>query len=254
MNYIVGTIDLALITLYLFWAFFAALVLYLVREGMREGYPTRSEVSGREMNGGTFLSMPLPKKFLKRDGSEVLAPRAEAPEAEPKLEPTSRFTGSAMAPTGDPLADAVGPAAYTNRPDVPDMNHEKHVRIAPLSASPDFWLEERDPDPRGWPAICFDGSEAGTVSDVWIDRAEYLVRYIEVTLADGGKVLLPMNLAVINASSEIVQVRSVNAEQFARAPRTKAADQITLLEEDKIQAYFTGGTLYATASRAEPIT
>ena len=34
-----GNVDLAQISLYAFWLFFAGLVIYLQRENMREGYP-----------------------------------------------------------------------------------------------------------------------------------------------------------------------------------------------------------------------
>ncbi len=40
---------------------------------------------------------------------------------------------------------------------------------------------------------------------------------------------------------------------MSRAPGTAKATSITLLEEDKIGAYYAGGTLYATAKRTEPL-
>jgi photosynthetic reaction center H subunit len=36
-------------------------------------------------------------------------------------------------------------------------------------------------------------------------------------------------------------------------PGTKSAEQITILEEEKIMAYYGGGTLYATPDRQEPL-
>jgi photosynthetic reaction center H subunit len=36
-------------------------------------------------------------------------------------------------------------------------------------------------------------------------------------------------------------------------PTTKHPDQVTLLEEEKIMAYYGGGTLYAHPSRKEPL-
>jgi photosynthetic reaction center H subunit len=35
-------------------------------------------------------------------------------------------------------------------------------------------------------------------------------------------------------------------------PQHKAASEITLLEEEKIMAYYGGGTLYADPARSEP--
>jgi photosynthetic reaction center H subunit len=36
-------------------------------------------------------------------------------------------------------------------------------------------------------------------------------------------------------------------------PRTRSDAQITLLEEEKISAYYGAGTLYATPDRQEPL-
>ena len=41
--------------------------------------------------------------------------------------------------------------------------------------------------------------------------------------------------------------------QFAQVPGTRNPDAVTLLEEDKIMAYYGGGVLYATAARQEPL-
>jgi photosynthetic reaction center H subunit len=50
-----------------------------------------------------------------------------------------------------------------------------------------------------------------------------------------------------------VKVKSITADQFTRVPGTRRDDMVTLLEEDKIMAYYAGGHLYARASRAEPL-
>jgi photosynthetic reaction center H subunit len=42
-----------------------------------------------------------------------------------------------------------------------------------------------------------------------------------------------------------VQVRSLNSGHFAGVPQTASMSQITKLEEDKISAYYAGGTLYS---------
>jgi hypothetical protein len=44
-------IDFAQITVYLFWFFFAGLVIYLRREDKREGYPLESDRSGVTVQG-----------------------------------------------------------------------------------------------------------------------------------------------------------------------------------------------------------
>jgi photosynthetic reaction center H subunit len=101
-----------------------------------------------------------------------------------------------------------------------------------------------------------DGKVAGTVRDVWVDRGEVIARYFEVSVpAAGGarNVLLPAGFAKVDGRARQIRVRSLLAGQFASVPTTRSPDQVTLREEDRICAYFAGGTLYATPDRAEPI-
>jgi photosynthetic reaction center H subunit len=48
-------------------------------------------------------------------------------------------------------------------------------------------------------------------------------------------------------------VRSIRGDQFAEVPATRNPDQVTRLEEDRITAYYGGGTLYALPSRLGPL-
>jgi photosynthetic reaction center H subunit len=50
-----------------------------------------------------------------------------------------------------------------------------------------------------------------------------------------------------------IKVHSIRSDQFAAVPRTKSKEQITLLEEDKVGAYYSGGYLYAKQSRMGPV-
>ena len=59
--------DLAQVTLYVFWIFFACLIFYLRREDKREGYPLDSTASGGGVVHG-FPRMPDPKNYLLRTG------------------------------------------------------------------------------------------------------------------------------------------------------------------------------------------
>jgi hypothetical protein len=106
---------------------------------------------------------------------------------------------------------------------------------------------------RGFTVIGCDGQPAGVVDDVWIDRSEYLLRYLQVGVGLTGRpALLPMTMAVVEGGQRRVRVHAVTAEQFLRVPQTKSPDQVTLLEEDKIVGYYGGGHLYATPDRQEP--
>jgi photosynthetic reaction center H subunit len=126
------------------------------------------------------------------------------------------------------------------------------VKIVPMRAAPSFFVADGDPDPRGMTVIGADRGIAGTIRDVWIDKSEIIIRYYEVEIAGGKRVLLPANFSRVDRNRGEVRVQSILASQFADVPGIKNPDQITLLEEDKVCAYYGGGTLYATPGRAEP--
>ncbi len=99
-----------------------------------------------------------------------------------------------------------------------------------------------------------DKRTAGTVTDVWVDRSEFMIRYLEVALTGSGKhILVPMNFTRIDGEARIVSVVAILAQQFTDVPALKSSEQVTRLEEEKICAYFAGGYLYATPERAEPL-
>jgi photosynthetic reaction center H subunit len=79
---------------------------------------------------------------------------------------------------------------------------------------------------------------------------EMLIRYLELDVK-GATVLLPINFSRIGKQD--IQVKSILADQFAAVPKTKNPEEITLLEEEKIMAYYGAGTLYATPERQEPL-
>ena len=153
------------------------------------------------------------------------------------------------------MLDGVGPASYAEREDVPEMTMDNLPAIVPLRADSTITIEARDPDPRGMPVFGADGKPGGVVTDAWVDRAEMLIRYLEVEVAgaSGRRVLLPMTMAQINRNRRWVNVEAVLGRQFADAPILANPDQVTKLEEDKIVGYFGGGNLYATPARQEPL-
>ena len=248
---ITGTIDVAQVTLYVFWAFFAGLIFYLRREDKREGYPLESDRSGRVRVQG-FPAMPRPKTFLLPHGGSYSAPSGRVDDREIRAEPIGGWPGAPNAPTGDPMADGVGPAAYAARADVPELTVDGHPSIVPTRVASDHVVDTTDGDPIGMEVFGADRMLAGTVRDVWVDRTEPQIRYLEVEIAGPRTVLLPMTLVKINWRGQIY-VRSILASQFAGVPALKNPDQVTKLEEDRITAYYAGGILYATPSRQEPL-
>jgi photosynthetic reaction center H subunit len=253
---ITSYIDVAQVVLYAFWIFFAGLIYYLHQEDKREGYPLLSDRSDKVTVQG-FPPIPAPKIFLLRDGTTYSAPPGNPDDRDIAAVPTGLWLGAPLVPTGNPMIDGVGPAAWAMREDVPELTAEDDNRIAPLRVAYNFFIPERDPNPIGMEVVAADGYVAGDVRDIWVDRSEPAVQYLEVEVpAKGGgtrMVLLPMRMVRIDAWNRKVKVASILAHQFADAPTIKDPDQVTKREEDRIMAYFASGHLYAKPSRQEPL-
>jgi photosynthetic reaction center H subunit len=251
-GYLTSQLDVASLVLYAFWIFFAGLIFYLRREDKREGYPLDSDRKGVKVVG--FPSMPEPKTFLLPHGMGTrTAPRDEAPQPEPNSTPAAPWPGAPRIPNGDPMLAAVGPGAYPNRPNEPDLTFEGERKIVPLRVATDFSLAPNDADPIGMEVVGLDGEPGGTVSDVWVDRSEPQIRYLEVKMGEGRHCLLPINFARIRPNLDQVLVDAITGAQFANVPVLGNPDEITFLEEDMVCAYYGAGKLYATAERSEAI-
>lgn len=248
---IIGSIDVAQVVLYTFFIFFIGLIIYLRREDKREGYPLLADGDGR-VQGEGFPSMPAPKTFRLPHGGTVTVPNGKSDAAVTKAKPIAPWPGAPLEPTGNPMVDGVGPAAYAMRANEPDLTVDGEDKIVPLRIAKDFAIASRDPDPRGMPVVGADGDKAGTVRDVWVDRSEALIRYLEVEIRGGDRVLLPWTFSKVDKLRRQVVVKSILANQFARVPSTASQNRVTLREEDRICAYYGSGHLYAVPSRAEP--
>lgn len=254
--YIVGTFDVAELAFLTFFGFFIALVFYLNRESRREGYPLEDEDTGRvhaiKLTDGDKKVFQLPHgrgtyvpEDVARDDINVPAVAA------------FRAAGAPLVPTGDPMVDGMGPAAWANRSKYPDLTFDGRPRIVPIAQSHELVVAPNDPQLIGWTVIAADKQVAGTVSDIWVDQAEHLIRYLEVTTTSGKKVLAPMMVAVVQTKGffgdkpELVEIDAITAAQFDGVPTLEAPGIITRYEEDRIQAYFGGGYMYATPERSE---
>jgi photosynthetic reaction center H subunit len=248
-------LDLAAVSLYIFFAFFAGLVYYLIREGRREGFPLVAELPDRlgvaTLHGSP--EMPAPKVFRLHypEGATIVQGVRPERDVDAQLSPDYPYPGTAFVPTGDAMQDGVGPAAYADRADTPDLAFDDNQpKIVPLRAAPGWHIAHEDPDPRGKSVITLDGVVAGTVVDLWVDRSEYILRYVETEIPGGRRVLVPIFLCTFTDEGT-ARVISVTAAQFAAAPGIARPEQITLLEEDRISGYFGGGHFYATPERSE---
>lgn len=254
--FIFGPLDVAEFVFYAFVLFFFGLVFYLRREDRREGYPLEEDTTGR-IEAVDFPWLPDPKTYALPHGHGLVQTPNGKRETRPlALERTAVWPGAPLEPTGNPLVDGVGPAAYAERAKTPDVTLHGAPKIVPLRKAETFFIAKEDADPRGMSVIGADGKTAGVVADLWVDQSEYLFRYLEVELTPelgGRRVLMPMTMAVINAARRRVRAQSIAAAQFKDVPGLENPEQITLYEEERIVAYYGGGYLYALPSRKEPL-
>jgi photosynthetic reaction center H subunit len=235
-----GTFDLARISLWMFWLFFAGLVYWIQKENQREGYPLENDDGSP---AGSLFDTPAPKTFVLPHGrGTVTTPTAKKERANLPLARTNAGQGFPFEPTGDPMKDGVGPASYALRKDEPELDGHGHPKIRPMRLAEGFKVAAGR-DPRGMKVIANDRVAVGTVSDLWVDVPEQLVRYLEVDLGAAGKRLLPMTMARITRDN-VVKVGSISSVRFPDVPVTAKPDVVTKLEEDKISGFYAGGYLY----------
>ena len=259
-QYFAGTIDITEMVLYLFFAFFLCLVIYLQNEGTREGFPIEDDVTGKiESNNGFFFRAADPKAYLMSDGTTRMKPDGIRDTHDMSFKRTAAWSGSPIEPVGNPLTSGVGPGAYAIRADVPDMTSHGSVRIAPLRIAPDYFTDPKDAQLVGMALVGNDKKCGGTITDIWVDRAEFLIRYLEVATINtdgtgtGKTVLVPMTMCAVKKATKTVLLDAVYGHQVAGAPQLANPNQITLLEEEKCVGYFGAGYLYATKEMVEPL-
>lgn len=264
-TYIVGTFDVAELAFLLFFGFFIALVFYLNKESRREGYPLEDEVTGKVEESSSLFDGDK-KSFQLPHGRGTYVPEDVArDDVNVAGVQAFRAGGAPWVPTGDAMVDGMGPAAFANRSKYPDLTFDGRPRIVPIADSHELIVSPNDPQLIGWPVMAADKQMVGKVSDIWVDQAEHLIRYLEIETTTGKKVLAPMMVASVHGNSlldallpivsdkpEYVEIDAITAEQFERVPELETAGIITRYEEDRVQAYFGGGYMYATPERAEP--
>ena len=270
VGYITQYIDVAQLVLYLFWLFFVLLVLYLNRESRREGFPLRYNENDRGAPS-TDYKVPAPKTYTLYDGETMQLPSGKSDDhRELNATPLAPWTGAPLVPNGDAMIDGLGAAAWVERADHPDKATDGSPRVVPLSALPEdeFFVAKKSSDPRGMQVRACDGVVVGKITEIMVDRMEMLPRYYQLALDSGKTVLLPMMYMKIKKQTHApaegtlkerasdsrmkeVRVASLNSAQFETIPLCASNDQITLLEEDKVQAYYGGAHVYGSPRRTE---
>ena len=248
-----GTFDVTALILSTFVLFFFGLIFYLRREDRREGYPLEDDATGRLEPGSGLFFTARPKTFAFAGGGMLHKPNADRETVVFSASRRTNISGAPLSPVGDPMLAKVGPGAFAQRARAPEQMFHGGPKIVPLRVATAFSVDGVASDPRGMAVLGADRHTAGVVSDIWIDKAEYMIRYLEVELTTGNRVLLPMTMAVIDKGKRKVKVDAILASQFANVPTLGQPDQVTSDEEERVTAYYGGGYLYATPARTEPL-
>lgn len=254
-DYILGNLDVASIALWLFFGFFVALVIWIQRENQREGYPLATDDESNTDAASVFPNPEDKTFYLPHGRGEYTVPSqqpAERDGIDGLLTRDFDSAGFPYDPAGDPLADGVGPASWAPRRDEPELDGHGKPKLVPMASTEHFSVSAGR-DPRGLPVVAGDGEIVGTVTDMWIDEPEQMVRYLQYDLNPefgSGSRMVPLTMARIWGKT--VRVVSLHSHNFAGVPTIKSATQITKLEEEKVMSYYGGGYLYASRERFEP--
>lgn len=232
-------IDVALVVLYAFWIFFFGLVFYLQREGRREGFPMVADgpLEARSRRGDMALSTP-PKKTYRTlfDGIVYVPERNRIDDRPIAAVPATPAPGSPLIPTGNPLIDGVGPASYAPRVDIPEKTVGGVDRIVPMRKSPEHFVAMEDRSPVGMPVIAADGRSAGIVTDLWVDRSEGLVRYIELELSERARGGAGVEPAVVVTETEVDVVGQTDTgEVFVAEVEVETVESAVIVTPDEFR-------------------
>ena len=174
MREIMGYIDVAQVTIWLFWLFFAGLIVYLRREDRREGYPLESDTHPGTLlpREPDLLSLAQDLQALQRRQRHV-ADRPAPTGASLAARPTAPWPGAPLTPTGDnPMLDSIGPGSWAERADMPDMTYDNHLKIVPVRVASGYSRLAWRRSARLSTCIGADHKVAGKIVDIWVDRSE----------------------------------------------------------------------------------
>ena len=105
----------------------------------------------------------LNKTFRTAHGPRV-APSSSNDRPVTAVKPVGGWAGAPMQPTGNPMLDGVGPAAWADREDVPELSFEGVPAIVPMRTVAALSIDSEDPDPRGMKVMGANGRPPGTVA------------------------------------------------------------------------------------------
>lgn len=234
---ITDSLDVVQLALAAFAAFFVGLVIYLRREDKREGYPLLSSPQRRIPVVGWPVPPP-PKTYRLLDGGVAAMPHHYSES----FGPDALRDGMPLVSVADALQSNLGPGAHALRSEIPMRTLDGRALLMPLRDATDWSVHRGDFDPRGAAVLARNFRAVGRVSDLWVDRAAKILRYLEISLDDGsGTALVPIFHTDIDRYAADIRVLALKPEQFAQIPRLAAPDLMTPREEDRLNAYYAAG-------------
>ncbi len=102
--------------------------------------------------------------------------------------------------------------------------HEKHThQLARLGDLSDYEVSDDDPDVRGWDVVDRQGISLGSVDELIVDQDALKVRYLSVQLdrstgATQPYRLIPVGLATLDESEDVVILKSMNIQNLMNCP------------------------------------
>lgn len=101
-----------------------------------------------------------------------------------------------------------------------DEGAREDEELAGLAELDQLRIAEGETDPRDWDVVGTDGTPAGVVVDLIVDRGALRVRYLvcETGGGDRRRVLLPVGLVRLDRSAEVVAVRALTGGEVGGLP------------------------------------
>jgi photosynthetic reaction center H subunit len=244
-------IDLPQVAFWLFFLFFVGLCYWNRVQDKYQGYPMKDSPYSPEKSIG-FPAPPSPHTYILNEGGTTQAPHhyEQPPE---HAEPLYPFGGTPLSPVGNPLLANIGPGAWVMRSNAPMLTEEGELLIQPMRKLEEEWsIAKDDADVRGMRVFDWRWHPVGTVVDFWIDKGSKILRFLEVEVAAGRR-MVPIYHTVINEKTREVRVTALSAGQFAEAPMPATPDVITAREEDQLNAYFAAGHFWRNQMPVKPV-
>ena len=193
-----------------------------VRKRDRESTRCKQNEDGDlSVNQGPYGEPSEAKTFdLPHGRGSITVPENTKDKRKLSMKRDNMAGGSPFSPTGNPMADGVGAAAWAERRDVPELDGHGKPKIVPMRTLKKYEVSAGR-DPRGMNVISADKKIVGKISDLWVDAPEQLVRYLEIELKDKTSCLLPMPLALIRSDGVHVNTR----EAFSKSAKNKSSNK-----------------------------